>query len=29
MENSNDAAFHNNIIVMMADFCVRYTALID
>ncbi|GJX66493.1 condensin-2 complex subunit D3 [Tanacetum coccineum] len=29
MENSNDAALHNNIIVMMADFCVRYNALID
>ncbi|GJZ87559.1 condensin-2 complex subunit D3 [Tanacetum coccineum] len=29
MENSNDAALRNNIIVMMADFCVRYTALID
>nr|XP_043617734.1 condensin-2 complex subunit D3 isoform X2 [Erigeron canadensis] len=26
---SDNAALRNNIIVMMADFCVRYTALVD
>ncbi|KAL4565790.1 hypothetical protein LXL04_029896 [Taraxacum kok-saghyz] len=29
MEKSNNAALRNNIVVMMADFCVRYTALVD
>ncbi|KAJ9537063.1 LOW QUALITY PROTEIN: hypothetical protein OSB04_029796 [Centaurea solstitialis] len=29
MEKSNSAALRNNIVVMMADFCVRYTALRD
>lgn len=29
MEKSNSAALRNNIVVMMADFCVRYTALVD
>ncbi|KAH9622349.1 hypothetical protein KSS87_007024 [Heliosperma pusillum] len=29
LEKSDCAALRNNIIVMMADFCVRYTALVD
>ncbi|KAK2394959.1 condensin-2 complex subunit D3 [Trifolium repens] len=29
LEKTNLAALRNNIVVMMADFCVRYTALID
>lgn len=29
LEKSDAAALRNNIVVMMADFCVRYTALID
>ncbi|CAK9145584.1 unnamed protein product [Ilex paraguariensis] len=29
LEKSDCAALRNNIVVMMADFCVRYTALID
>ncbi|PIA61371.1 hypothetical protein AQUCO_00300726v1 [Aquilegia coerulea] len=29
LEKNDCAALRNNIIVMMADFCVRYTALVD
>ncbi|XP_020254860.1 condensin-2 complex subunit D3 [Asparagus officinalis] len=29
LEKSDCAALRNNIMVMMADFCVRYTALVD
>ncbi|KAI3407688.1 Cnd1 domain-containing protein [Psidium guajava] len=29
LERSDSAALRNNLVVMMADFCVRYTALID
>ncbi|CAL0301613.1 unnamed protein product [Lupinus luteus] len=29
LEKSDSAALRNNIVVMMADFCVRYTALVD
>ncbi|KAF8401464.1 hypothetical protein HHK36_012403 [Tetracentron sinense] len=29
LEESDCAALRNNIVVMMADFCVRYTALVD
>ncbi|XP_057956929.1 uncharacterized protein LOC131150308 isoform X2 [Malania oleifera] len=29
LEKSDNAALRNNIVVMMADFCVRYTALVD
>ncbi|GAA0144232.1 chromatin/chromatin-binding, or -regulatory protein [Lithospermum erythrorhizon] len=29
LEKSENAAQRNNIVVMMADFCVRYTALVD
>ncbi|KAL8162812.1 hypothetical protein V2J09_014301 [Rumex salicifolius] len=29
LEKSDCAALRNNIVVMMADFCVRYTALVD
>ncbi|KAI0518625.1 hypothetical protein KFK09_006061 [Dendrobium nobile] len=29
LENSDCAALRNNILVMMVDFCVRYTALVD
>ncbi|KAL5097981.1 hypothetical protein RYX36_002308 [Vicia faba] len=29
LEKSDAAALRNNIVVMMTDFCVRYTALID
>ncbi|KAI3777801.1 hypothetical protein L1987_47604 [Smallanthus sonchifolius] len=29
MEKSNIASLRNNIVVMMTDFCVRYTALVD
>lgn len=29
LEKTEYAALRNNIVVMMADFCVRYTALID
>ncbi|KAK1422460.1 hypothetical protein QVD17_25595 [Tagetes erecta] len=29
MEKSNSASLRNNIVVMMTDFCVRYTALVD
>ncbi|KAA8527448.1 hypothetical protein F0562_034837 [Nyssa sinensis] len=29
LEKSNCASLRNNIVVMMADFCVRYTALVD
>nr|KYP62448.1 Condensin-2 complex subunit D3 [Cajanus cajan] len=29
LEKSESAALRNNIVVMMADFCVRYTALVD
>ncbi|KAK3435758.1 hypothetical protein EUGRSUZ_C00460 [Eucalyptus grandis] len=29
LEKSDSAALRNNLVVMMADFCVRYTALID
>nr|POF26523.1 condensin-2 complex subunit d3 [Quercus suber] len=29
LEKSDCAALCNNLVVMMADFCVRYTALID
>ncbi|KAJ4834078.1 hypothetical protein Tsubulata_016276 [Turnera subulata] len=29
LEKSDCAALRNNLVVMMADFCVRYTALID
>ncbi|KAL5701283.1 hypothetical protein ACHQM5_026634 [Ranunculus cassubicifolius] len=29
LEQNDCAALRNNIIVMMADFCVRYTALVD
>ncbi|KAL9232809.1 hypothetical protein vseg_007874 [Gypsophila vaccaria] len=29
LEKSECAALRNNIVVMMADFCVRYTALVD
>ncbi|KAK9289109.1 hypothetical protein L1049_017582 [Liquidambar formosana] len=29
LENSDCAALRNNLVVMMADFCVRYTALVD
>ncbi|RDX62737.1 Condensin-2 complex subunit D3, partial [Mucuna pruriens] len=29
LEKSKSAALRNNIVVMMADFCVRYTALVD
>lgn len=27
--NSDCAALRNNLIITMADFCVRYTALVD
>ncbi|KAM3755150.1 hypothetical protein ACB098_02G018800 [Castanea mollissima] len=29
LEKSDCAALHNNLVVMMADFCVQYTALVD
>ncbi|KAF5738722.1 Condensin-2 complex subunit D3 isoform 1 [Tripterygium wilfordii] len=29
LEKSDSAALRNNLVVMMADFCVRYTALVD
>ncbi|MED6210281.1 hypothetical protein PIB30_062692 [Stylosanthes scabra] len=29
LEKNESAALRNNIVVMMADFCVRYTALVD
>ncbi|GFZ08999.1 binding protein [Actinidia rufa] len=29
LEKSDCAALRNNIVVMMADFCIRYTALVD
>ncbi|XP_058083517.1 uncharacterized protein LOC131231370 [Magnolia sinica] len=29
LEKSDSAALRNNIVVVMADFCVRYTALVD
>ncbi|KAJ1407657.1 Condensin complex subunit 1, C-terminal [Sesbania bispinosa] len=29
LEKTESAALRNNIVVMMADFCVRYTALVD
>ncbi|XP_054821462.1 uncharacterized protein LOC129320202 [Prosopis cineraria] len=29
LEKSESAALRNNLVVMMADFCVRYTALVD
>ncbi|KAL2229753.1 condensin-2 complex subunit D3 [Sesamum indicum] len=29
LEKSDCAAIRNNIVVMMADFCVRYTAMVD
>lgn len=29
LEKSDSATVRNNIVVMMADFCVRYTALVD
>ncbi|KAL2997473.1 hypothetical protein AAZX31_09G043500 [Glycine max] len=29
LEKSKSAALRNNIVVMMADFCVRFTALVD
>ncbi|XP_010666569.2 uncharacterized protein LOC104883713 [Beta vulgaris subsp. vulgaris] len=29
LEKSDSAALRNNILVIMADFCVRYTALVD
>lgn len=29
LEKSDCAALRNNIVVVMADFCVRYTASID
>ncbi|KAL0457415.1 UNVERIFIED_CONTAM: Condensin-2 complex subunit D3 [Sesamum latifolium] len=29
LEKSDSAALRNNIVVMMADFCVRYTAMVD
>lgn len=29
LEKAESAALRNNIVVMMADFCVRYTALVD
>ncbi|XP_048133845.1 condensin-2 complex subunit D3 isoform X2 [Rhodamnia argentea] len=29
LEKSDSATLRNNLVVMMADFCVRYTALID
>nr|POF26528.1 hypothetical protein CFP56_65623 [Quercus suber] len=29
LEKSDCAALHNNLVVMMADFCVWYTALVD
>ncbi|KAI3469376.1 hypothetical protein Pfo_026039 [Paulownia fortunei] len=29
LENSDCAALRNNMVVMMADFCVRYTAMVD
>ena len=29
LETSNDAAVRNNIAVIMADLCVRYTALTE
>lgn len=29
LEKSDSAALRNNIVVMMTDFCVRYTALVD
>ncbi|KAK3435756.1 hypothetical protein EUGRSUZ_C00458 [Eucalyptus grandis] len=29
LEKSDSAAIRNNLVVMMVDFCVRYTALID
>ncbi|KAL7104932.1 hypothetical protein ACP275_07G013100 [Erythranthe tilingii] len=29
LEKSESAALRNNIVVMMADFCVRYTAMVD
>ncbi|KAJ7980281.1 Condensin-2 complex subunit D3 [Quillaja saponaria] len=29
LEKSDSAALRNNLIVIMADFCVRYTALVD
>ncbi|KAK4425865.1 Condensin-2 complex subunit D3 [Sesamum alatum] len=29
LEKSDCAALRNNIVVMMADFCVRYTAMVD
>lgn len=29
LEKSDCVALRNNIVVMMADFCVRYTALVD
>ena len=29
LEKSGSAALRNNIVVIMADFCVRFTALVD
>ncbi|KAG6756965.1 hypothetical protein POTOM_037264 [Populus tomentosa] len=29
LEKSDSAALRNNLVVMMADFCIRYTALVD
>jgi hypothetical protein len=29
LERRDCAALRNNLVVMMADFCVRYTALVD
>lgn len=29
LEKSDCAALRNNIVVTLADFCVRYTALVD
>jgi len=29
VEKSECAALRNNIIIVLADFCVRYTALVD
>ncbi|KAI9196349.1 hypothetical protein LWI28_023173 [Acer negundo] len=29
LQKSDSAALRNNLVVMMADFCVRYTALVD
>lgn len=29
LEKSDIAALRNNLVVMLTDFCVRYTALVD